>query len=145
MQNEMFEDDKNLDELLSKAEDIELDSTAWLHALAELVSIFKDEMTSSAKLDESKALKLAKRLVARQAHHMGGRQYYLPRDERLKKALRDVDIWQRYNGRNIDVLQREYSLTSQQIYAILREQRQLERERRQHNLFPDLSKSSKTL
>ncbi|MRJ41174.1 MULTISPECIES: Mor transcription activator family protein [Idiomarina] len=136
MQNELFEEDKNLDELLSKAEDIELGTTAWPQTLAELVSIFKDEMMSGAvALDEDKALSLAKRLVARQAHHMGGRQFYLPRDERLRKAIRDVEIWQRYNGRNVAELQREFDLTAQQVYAILREQRQLERDRRQAKLF----------
>ncbi|WP_417656170.1 Mor transcription activator family protein [Pseudidiomarina aestuarii] len=136
MQNEMFDDDKNLDELLSKAEDIELGSAAWPQTLAELVSIFKDEMMSnSADLDEEKALTLAKRLVARQAHHMGGRQFYLPRDERLRKAIRDVEIWHLYNGRNISELRQKFNLTAQQVYAILREQRQLERERRQTKLF----------
>lgn len=136
MQNELFEEDKDLDELLRKAEDIELGTAAWPQTLAELVSIFKDEMTTGAvKMDEENAIKLAKRLVARQAHHMGGRQFYLPRDERLRKAMRDVEIWQRWNGRNVGELQRQFDLTAQQVYAIIREQRQLERDRRQAKLF----------
>lgn len=136
MQNELFEQDKDLDDLLNNAEDIELSSVAWPQTLAELVSIFKDEMTSGAvKLDEEKAIKLAKRLVARQAHHMGGRQFYLPRDERLRKAMRDIELWNRWNGRNVAELQRRFELTAQQVYAIIREQRQMERDRRQAKLF----------
>ena len=46
----------------------------------------------------------ARKLVAALAHYMGGRSYYLPSGDRLMNALRDDQIYSRFDGRNVEQL-----------------------------------------
>ncbi|WP_115720176.1 Mor transcription activator family protein [Gallaecimonas mangrovi] len=97
----------------------------WPQTLVNLVEIFEGAFKRQG-LAEASARSLAKVAVVSQAHYMGGRQFYLPKDDRLKTALRNIDIWNKFNGRNIDQLINEYGLTRPQLASIIKEQRALQ-------------------
>lgn len=137
--HELFEDDSDmLDKALSRLDELPDDDAAvkkaWPKFLRELIEVLKDELFRSG-LPKDDVLKLAQKLVARQAHHLGGRMVYIPRDERLKLALRDMEIYDNYNGGNSRNLAEHYKLTQQRICNIVKEQHGLFRKRHQPELF----------
>ena len=134
-QSDLFElDAESVVELLEQNNDGLECSKSWAPTLRDLVAVMHDELLKTGLVPEQ-AFKLAQRLVLRQSHFMGGKQYYLPRDERMKKALRDIKIFYQFSGFNIRELSESYQLTSQQIYCVIREQKALWRERNQYKLF----------
>ncbi|MBL4797625.1 MAG: hypothetical protein JKY50_09435 [Oleispira sp.] len=137
--HELFEDDSDmLDKALSRLDELPDDDAAvkkaWPKFLRELIEVLKNELVRSGQSKDD-ALKLAQRLVARQAHHLGGRMVYIPRDERLKLALRDMEIYDNFNGGNSRNLAEHYKLTQQRICNIVKEQHGLFRKRHQPELF----------
>jgi len=81
--------------------------------------------------DEKSALRLARAVMLTLAEHGGGHQWYLPRADDVRVALRDIEIYRRANRDNIEALAREYRLTPSSIYRIVREQGRLQRSHRQ--------------
>lgn len=100
--------------------------------LQSLISLFEHELTKAGYLH---AHSVAQQLVMAQAHYFGGMQIYLPRNDRLKRCLRDIQIYREYKGNNVRQLARRYRLTEITIYAILRDQTAAEKARRQLDLF----------
>lgn len=112
----------------------QLDGAKWPATLAELVDVATAHFTRRGAAAET-ARREAQAVIILLAHHFGGRMSYLPRDARLRLALRDNLIWQEFGGANVAALAERYDLTEQQIYNILREQRTLTRDRAQRRLF----------
>lgn len=115
-------------------EDDEALKKAWPKFLRELMDVLSNELQRSG-MDKDDAKKLGQQLVGRLAHHLGGRMVYIPRDERLKLALRDMEIYDNYNGGNSRDLAERYELTQQRICNIVKNQHGLYRKRRQPELF----------
>jgi len=84
--------------------------------------------------DETGARRLARASILALAEYGGGQQWYLPKGDDLRVALRDIEIYRRANRNNIEVLAREYRLTTQSVYRIIHEQRRLCTARRQGQL-----------
>jgi len=84
--------------------------------------------------DERTARRLAHASVLTLAEHGGGQNWYMPRGDNLRAALRDIDIFRRFRRGNIEALAAEYRLTVPSIYRIYREQRRLSRDKRQGTL-----------
>lgn len=100
--------------------------------LQSLMALFESELKGHVKQPES----LAQRLVIELAHYLGGIQTYIPRNDRLKTLLRNIAIYNAHNkGASIRSLAENHRLTDMQIYSIIKEQTQIERARRQFNLF----------
>lgn len=137
-------DDKQLDafgvdhqQLLARLEQLPEDQHAQVQAalpamLQSLMALFTDELE---RQQVPAPARLAARLVAAQAAYFGGMQLYLPRNDRLRKALRDIEIYDEFNGVNHRQLARRYDLTEITIYQIVAEQRAAEKARRQLGLF----------
>ncbi|MDQ7002628.1 MAG: Mor transcription activator family protein [Ghiorsea sp.] len=109
---------------------------AWPSTLAEAI----DVLTADAKergLDDKQALKEARRTILLLSNYWGGRMLYLPRNEKLRLALRDNQIWLEFKGDNVQALADKHKLTSTMIYIILKAQRRLTLSRKQKNLFPN--------
>lgn len=136
---DLFDDDhESLGQLVDRLDQIpaaEL-TAKWPKALAELVDVLACELGRSG-MAADKALAQARKLALVQAHYMGGRAYYIPTGDHLKAALRDRAIWDEFNGRNIDQLARKHGLSVPQTYAVVAEQRQLQRSRIQLRLFDE--------
>ncbi|MNJ30324.1 Mor transcription activator family protein [compost metagenome] len=135
----MFADDhESLGQLVDRLDQVpaaEL-TAKWPKALAELVDVLACELGRSGMAPEL-ARAQARKLALVQAHYMGGRAYYIPTGDHLKAALRDRAIWDEFNGRNIDQLARKHGLSVPQTYAVVAEQRQLQRSRIQLRLFDE--------
>lgn len=106
----------------------------WPSTLAEIIDILTCELVRQGENAESAKSKAAK-LVGVMAHYFGGKSVYLPTGDVLKDALRNVQIYQAFDGRNVSDLVSKYRLSESHIYAILREQRALLRKRYQRDLF----------
>ncbi len=96
----------------------------WPQELVQLTEVAEACLVSSGK-SETEAQQLARAVVMAIAESRGGRQLYLPCGSRLRKAIRDAEIYRRANSNNIQQLAAEHKLTTTQIYAIITRQRQL--------------------
>lgn len=108
-------------------------SGKWPKDLAALSDIYTRELELMGVAGDVRAI--TDRLLLAQANYGGGRMFYLPKAERLRREIRDQKIYSEFNGRNQDALAMRYNLSVQRIYRILEEQRELDRKNRQSALF----------
>lgn len=104
----------------------------WPSNLQSLALLIEAELTK-AKINDPRIVGEAITLAI--GHYFGGRDVYIPTDQRLKAALRDIQIWQEYKGNNIEQLANKFKLTGRRIAEIIQHQRIVETERRQRRLF----------
>lgn len=135
-QNELFNfEDEDLEHLLENLDKVDIDDPkAWPQTLSDMVLVVNNHLTSRLGYEKSKAIKLTKEVVTVIAHYLGGRQTYLPRDDKLKLALRDIEIWHDFTGHNTNQLASKHGLTVTQMYAIIQTQRNLNLRRIQPEL-----------
>ena len=115
-------------------QDLRSDPGAWPSFLAELVDVLADHYESREKVDTTTAVERAQDVIVVIAHHLGGRSIYLPRDDRLKRAIRDSLIYREFDGANHLALAKRTGLTKTQIYNIIDRQRRLRYDRIQMDL-----------
>ena len=106
----------------------------WPRDLVEIADFVQAELKQAGYLDDELELLIEKILVAL-CFRSGGRGFYLPQADRVKRALRDKKIFDDYDHRNIRTLVRKYGLSEQKIYEVLREQGALHRAKVQPGLF----------
>ena len=131
---ELFGDDDMYD-VLDHIESIADDQRAWPKTLTEFIDVGLSVLKRRHGLNDELALKYAREIIVALAHHMGGRQVYFPRDERLMNAIRDNYIYRSFKGDNHQELADANGLTRAQIYNIIARQTQLHRRRIQPGLF----------
>lgn len=137
---DLFADDHaSLGQLVDRLDQIPASelTAKWPKALSELVDVLACELVRGG-MEPELAKAQARKLALVQAHYMGGRAYYIPTGDHLKAALRDRAIWDEFNGRNIDQLARKHDLSVPQTYAVVAEQRELNRRRHQLDMFGHL-------
>ena len=127
--------DVDLNTLLEHMDQIDNDPRAWPRSLADMLSVIQHQLMRSQSLTKDAAYPVARDIMASLAHYMGGRQLYFPRDDRLQRALRDIRIYQTFDGRNHQALADHYGLTTMQIYNIVAQQKKLHISRVQNSLF----------
>ncbi|MCL1550481.1 Mor transcription activator family protein [Xanthomonas nasturtii] len=103
---------------------VDVPEDRWAPMLASMVAVLESTYRRLG-LGDAQAAKLATAGVLAQAEYAGGRMLYLPRGDRLRKALRDAEIYHRARRGNIRQLADEYGLTDIHIYRICREQKEL--------------------
>lgn len=118
---------------LDQIPSVELENR-WPSLLVEVIDVMQAELLRQ-NFAEDKAKKTASKLVGVMAHYFGGKSFYLPAGDKIKEALRDAQIYQEFNGKNVPELIKKYRLSESTIYAILRNQRTLQRKRHQMDLF----------
>lgn len=125
---------EQLQACLASLEGQELDDVRkrWPSTLQSLVMLLQCELE---KKNIAEADKLAESLTFALSHYLGGRDIYLPTDQRLKAALRDIQIWSEFKGNNVEALANKFNLTSRRVLEILQQQRLAEKSRRQRSLF----------
>ncbi|HGE8286706.1 Mor transcription activator family protein [Serratia marcescens] len=134
-QTDLFEDDPRVGQLLDHLDCIpaaEMERQ-WPQMLVALMDVLEKELGRQTVPGDNR--QQARKLVAALAHYMGGRSYYLPSGDRLMNALRDDQIYSRFDGRNVEQLRRAYGLGQTQIYTIIAQQRALHVRRAQPDLF----------
>lgn len=113
---------------------VRVPSESWPSMLAELVDVLR---ATFRRMGRSDAEAIAEAQIAALAigEYIGGRQFYLPRGDRLREALRDRVIFLEYTGRNKAALAARYRLTERRIEQIYAEQRAIHVRRIQPELF----------
>lgn len=107
------------------------DPRVWPVLLAELVDVLADHYEGRGKMAAEEAVENAQDVIVVISHHLGGRNIYLPRDDRLKRAIRDATIYRVFDGSNHRELSRKTGLTTAQIYNIISKERTLRQDRHQ--------------
>lgn len=130
-QHDMFEHDELDASILEHVTELPEDSAAWPAILLELHGVLNNELKKNKIEQDGLALKM----VLSIGNYMGGMQVYLPRGDKLQQQLRDMEIYEQFNGRNIAQLTKRYHLTNKRIYEIIARMRRVELQRRQFSLF----------
>lgn len=89
----------------------------WPKNLMELSDVI------DACLAEEKVVanKLTEKIIASIAFYLGGRDLYLPNGKALEMFLRNLRIYQEFNGRNQAELAKKHSMTERRIEQITKE------------------------
>ncbi|MCG9624620.1 hypothetical protein L1D34_07175 [Vibrio mediterranei] len=125
----------NIDiEDIDRIVDLQGDSTKWPVILAELHTLVVHNLANSG-LEADKAKSLGFVLTLSIADHLGGAQEYLPRGDALRRQIRNMQMFDEFNGRNHLELSKKYKLTERATYEIIAKQRAIEIKQRQHSLF----------
>lgn len=108
----------------------------WESAITEFIDLWAAELQRVEMMSTEDAGRIARQLAAATAHYRGGRSFYLPKDDRLKRALRDNQIWEDscHNRKTHAQLAAQHNLTVTNIYMILASQTKLRRKRLQPEL-----------
>ncbi len=131
-QNELFSDSFSPEILdnISQAMDSD-ESKAWPTIVVDLFKIVQLRYQQQGIVDVKSTLDTTLALI----DYLGGMQVYVPKGERLRKHIRNMEIYYRFNGRNVRELARQFGQTEQSIYRILAEQKRLHIKRKQPDLF----------
>jgi len=130
--------DAPVEDIIDRLDELDNDDPrAWPQLLADLVDVTLGHLQRRLGLDAPAARLEAQALILVMAEYFGGRMIYLPKNEKLRRALRDTLIWHEFTGDNVAELGRRYDLSDIQIYNVLREQRRLHRAKTQADLFAD--------
>lgn len=132
------------DELLAHLDEIPAEiKRKWPKDLAALLDIFEATLKRMG-FENAEARRIAHALLAEQSVYCGGRHIYIPKGDRLKQAIRDLELWRDWHDHAMvpDVLARKYNISVQHVYRIINEQRAIHLRRVQPELFPDTGRSN---
>lgn len=119
-------------DLLRRLEDIpEEVQKKWPKDLSALIDIYSAALQRLG-YSQQETSKISHLLLAEQAVYCGGRYFYLPKPDALKKAVRDVEIHRDWSEHNLlpDALAEKYQLSNIHIYRILKQQQNYRRHSR---------------
>ncbi|EFF84501.1 Mor transcription activator family protein [Acinetobacter haemolyticus] len=94
------------------------------------IILFKD-----ANIDADKSSQIANELIYLVAQHWGGQLLYIVKADRFDADDRDIQIYRDFDGHNHAELAQKYDLSSAYIYRIVKRMFELEKARRQPDLF----------
>lgn len=130
-QHDFFDRDDVDPAILAHLDDVApTEQERWPELLKDFHDVLKHEL---GRCDAD--IMLAPRLLLAICEHLGGCQVYIPRGDSLKRTVRDMQIWNEFNGHNVDDLARRHQMSFVSIYKALARMRALERKRRQPDLF----------
>lgn len=124
-----FQDDRQKGDFKSKGPELLVD-------LAEQCAV---ALRESAGLDRDKADQVGREIADRMAAHWGGQNIYFPMGLSIKLSRRDRQIYDKFNGHNQSDLAREFGVSLQWVYKIIKAVRKEEIARRQVDMFSPAS------
>ena len=130
-------DDQNNDIMAHLDDDALHQKHYWPGDLVELAEVIRSQLKREGVEDET-IYRQTERVLLAMSFLCGGRNYYLPKGNRIKNALRDKRIYDQFEGNNHRELARQFRLSEQKIYEVIRVQLQLHRSRVQHTLSFEL-------
>jgi Mor family transcriptional regulator len=86
-------------------------------------------------MPEEQAKAVAFKLSEAVRQHWGGQLIYVPIGTDFEITQRDLAMWQRFDGRNHEDLAREFEMSLQHVYRVVKKMGRLARERDQGDLF----------
>lgn len=95
----------------------------WPQLLVDINDVVNNHLAKALKKSSPEEIqKISDGVIIALSKYLGGRQIYLPSNESLNIAIRDINIWRDHNGRNTEHLAKKYKLTEIYIYSILKAQ-----------------------
>ncbi|MDT3707445.1 MAG: Mor transcription activator family protein [Thiobacillus sp.] len=94
-----------------------------------------EERLAALGMDRDDAARLGWEVAQALNQFWGGGNLYICKGELYEISLRDQEIFRRFNGENHDWLAKEYDLTVQHVYRIVKRVGAAERAKRQAALF----------
>lgn len=98
------------------------------------VKVISSQLVSNLKLAEDDALEIARNMTHDLCEMHGGDYMYVPKDVEFQMTKRDQVIYERFNGRNLHQLVKEFGITHTRIYQIVAQMKKVEFARRQRCL-----------
>lgn len=92
-------------------------------------------LTELLGIDPAQAEQAGREIADRMAGHWGGQNIYFPMGLSYKLSQRDQQIYDAFNGTNHSELARQYGVSLQWIYKIVKAVRTMETARRQGDMF----------
>ena len=132
--DDLFGIDDNNDMMVHLNNDALHEKHYWPRDLVELSEVIRAQLKRE-QVDDEQIYRQIDRILLAMSFLCGGRNYYLPKGERIKNALRDKQIYDAFTGNNHRELARQFRLSEQKIYDVIRRQLQLHRARVQPPLF----------
>lgn len=111
-----LQDDTILAHLDNPAED----TSRFPALMAELNDLLRGEL-SRLGVDPAHSLEI----VVAICKHLGGGQVYIPRGQVLDSLIRDLRIWNDFNGRNVHELAIRHGVTFNTVYKAIRRMRRI--------------------
>ena len=102
----------------------------WPELLRDINSLLRNELVKRG-VDNNLSLPLTYAI----AKNLGGMQIYIPKGDALETMMRDMQIWSEFNGNNVAQLTIKYNVTFKTVYSVIARMRELERKRRQPDMF----------
>lgn len=112
----------------------------WPARLSEFYDVINHTLVTQNKqaaLNEEQINQLSAIIVTAIANHFGGVSFYLPHNEKLERAVRDIKIWQAFTGHNHGELAKKYRVSEMTIRTAIANQYQLRKSKVQPSLFGD--------
>lgn len=107
-------------------------SARWPETMRELYDLFSCTVEKHGGSPE-----LALVMLSELCRVYGGLQFYLPRGKMLQNTIRDLRVWQEFNGNNSFELAQKFDVTQREIWRITARMRSFETRRRQPDMFGD--------
>ena len=108
--------------------------------IPELVTDLQDQVAArltELKIDPVNAHAIGVQVAEYITTNWGGQLIYIPKNHSGQLSVRDLEIWDKFNGRNHAQLAKAYNLTVQHVYRVVKIMQERELEKRQNKLFPE--------
>jgi len=105
--------------------------------LVDLADNLSSILTDKVGISKDDAKAVAQEAAAHIADNWGGQSVYIPMDLVARMSSRNAEIFKAFTGDNISELVREFGLSRQAIYRIVKAERQ-RRSPRQGSLFQNM-------
>lgn len=102
--------------------------------LADIAATVGEALQRNGSTEES-AVKIGQETAEAVRKNYGGQLLYIPKGERYELSQRDLEIWNEFNGRNIQTLAAKHALSVPQMYRIIQRVGLLAKKRAQPDLF----------
>jgi len=112
----------------------------WPARLAEFFDVMQHSLKQQKTgLSEQDVNLVTATLVTAVAQHFGGLSFYLPHNEKLHRAIRDIKIWKAFTGNNYGQLAKQYRVSEMTIRTAVATQFKLRHRKVQPSLFEGAS------
>lgn len=99
------------------------ENNTWPKILLELFDVLANFYEKRIDLDPGSAANKVKDVILSIARHQGGKAVYMPRNDKIRLAIRDQAIFKAFNGSNHIELSLQSRLTVTRIYSIIHRER----------------------
>ncbi|NYT80921.1 DNA-binding protein [Alcaligenaceae bacterium] len=103
--------------------------------LRDLADQVKDVLMKYGEEREERAELLGVEVAERISKNWGGMNIYMPLGVVMQRHRKAIEIWNDFDGSNVDQVARKHGVSIQWVYKIIKEMRAEELARRQRDLF----------